>query len=102
MKKKKKNVLFTSEVNNLNKYQFVTVANTIMNSISREENGFKILTISFENFGCFLCSISPINKGGNKATAKEATFRYGTTIAPLSNMVRPRVNVQNGIVTGNK
>lgn len=89
-------------MNSLNKYQLVMVANTIMNSIKQEENGFKILTISFENFGSLFCKNTPITKGGNKPRAIFATFEYGTTIAPLSKIVRPKVNVQNGIVTEKK
>lgn len=91
----KMSVLFTFAVNSLNKYKFVTVANMMMNTISKEENGFKMRTISCENLGCFFCNTSPMIRGGKRAKAKVATFPYGTM--PLSKMVRPKVNVQSGM-----
>lgn len=74
-------------------------ANTMMNSMRHDENGFNMRTINLENLGHFFCNNSPIINGGNKETAYVAICVYGTTIAPLSKIILPNVNVHNGITT---
>lgn len=90
--------ILTSQVNSWNKYKFVTMAKTTMNTIKSDEHVFKMRTKNRDTRGQYRCISKPIASGTIKLNTDAAIWPYGTDKFPRSNMFLPSVNIQSGVI----
>lgn len=73
------------------------MANTMMNTSSRVENPFRILTIKAATFGVYFCIASPMPSGKSRPNTSIAMRAYGTPMLAFLNTTWPREKSHMGM-----